>query len=435
MLLLPPTASLRVTARRFAGLMMSPSLACAALLAAGCATNVGPSLTTASVAPPAKEASATGPAADRKSQQPVKIAMLLPLGGFGPAATVAKAMKQAGEMALFEFNNPAIQLFVKDDGGTPETARAAADAAIKDGAEIVLGPLMAKSVTGAAAPARAANVPVLAFSNDRQVAGNGVHLVSFMAEAEVERVVAFAAQQGKKRFAALMPDDAYGKVVEPAFRAAVQRAGGTIVATEIYAPQANAMIEPSRRIVEAIKTADASGQPVDALFVPGGQDVLPQLGPLLAYSGIDKSKVKLLGTGAWNYPNIGRDQAFVGGWYPSPDPRGWADFSERFARTFGQAPPRIASLAYDAVGIAVALASAGEPGHRYTAANLQRPNGFAGVDGTIRLHPNGLPERSLAVLEVQEFGTNVADPAPATMAPPSALGGARVSQAPAAPAR
>ena len=416
-------ASARRRGRTTAGRCLAATAA--ALLISGCATNIGSQqkpLTTSSVGVD-KDAA---PKPDRK-QQPVKIAMLLPLGGVGPSSAVAKAMKQAGEMALFELDNPAIQLNVKDDGGTPETARAAADQAIKEGAEIILGPLFSKSVGGAAQAARAANVPVLAFSNDRQAAGNGVHLVSFMAEAEVERVVAFAAQNGKKRFVALIPDDAYGRVVEPAFRAAVQKAGGSVASVELYATQANAMIEPARRAVEAVKAGEASGSPVDALFVPGGPDVLPQLGPLITYSGLDTTKVKLVGTGTWNYPNIGRDDAFVGGWFPSPDPRGFADFSERFTKTFGQTPPRIASLAYDAVGIAVALSSYA-PGSRFTPTNLTRPGGFTGVDGTIKLTAAGIPERSLAVLEVQKFGTNVVDPAP------SAMGAAtRLSQA--APAR
>ena len=53
-------------------------------------------------------------------------------------------------------------------------------------------------------------MPVLAFSNNTQVAGQGVYLVSFLAEQEAERIVSYAAAQGKRRFAALIPDDAYG---------------------------------------------------------------------------------------------------------------------------------------------------------------------------------------------------------------------------------
>jgi branched-chain amino acid transport system substrate-binding protein len=380
-----------------------------ALVLAACSTAMGPSAPgpTAAITP---QGGATG------QRQPVKIALLLPLGGMGETAAIAKSMKQAAEMALFEVNDPNVQLITKDDHGTAAGGRAAADAAIKEGAEIILGPLFSHATVGAAPVARQAGVPILTFSNDTQVAGNGVYLMSFIADEEVERVVSFAARQGKRRFAALIPDNAYGKVVEPAFRKAVQKAGGTVVIVERYPPAANGMLGPAKRVVQTIKRADELLNPVDALFLPGGQEALPQIGPVIAYNGLDTRKVKLLGTGAWDFPSIGRDDAFVGGWYPSPDPNAWRAFTERFARTFGSTPPRIASVAYDAVNLAIGLSS-NPPGTRYTAANLTRSQGFSGVDGIVRFGPNGLSERGLAVLEVQKFGTSVVAPAPSSFQP------------------
>ncbi len=349
-----------------------------------------------------------------------KIAMLLPLAGFGPSAAVAKSLKQAGEMALFERDNPNVRLLVKDDKGTPEGARAATEQAIRDGADIILGPLFARSVTAAAPLARQANIPILAYSNDTRVAGNGVYLMSFLPGPEVERIVSYAASRGKRRFAALMPADAYGDTVEPLFRAAVSRNGGTLVHIDRYAVGANAMLEPVKRVAEAIRSAELAGAPVDALFLPGGQDTLPQLAPLLAYNGIDPRRVQLLGTGAWDYPNVGREQTLAGAWYPSPDPRSWQDFSARFARTFGSAPPRLASLAYDAVNLAVSL-SASPDSQRYTAAALTNPQGFNGVDGTVIFSANGLSERQLAVLEIQQYRNSVIDAASRAGSDPAAV--------------
>jgi len=388
----------------------------AALLGAACSANLG--------SDPGATASLSAPeqTGEKKVARGTKIAMLLPLGGFDQNAAIAKSMKQAGELALFDLDNPSIQLVAKDDKGTAVGARAAADDALKDGAEVIVGPLFSQAVSGAAQAARQGNVPVIAFSNDRLVAGNGVYLLSFLAEQEVERIVSFAASQGKKRFAALISDDAFGRTVEPAFRSAVARAGGAVVQAEFYPVSANAMLEPTKRVVAAIQQAEASGAPVDALFVPGGQEVLASLGPLIAYSGIDTKRVKLIGTGGWEYPNMGRDGVFVGGWYPGPDPRGWREFSERFAKTFGNAPPRVASLAYDAVTIAVTL-SGGPASSRFTAENVTRASGFSGVDGHVRLLPNGLSERALAVLEVQNFGSTVID------GPASAPGNAQASAA------
>ena len=384
------------------------ALGLSAALLAACSTAMGPA--------PGPTAAITPPGGTPGQRAPVKIAILLPLGGMGETAAIAKSMKQAAEMALFEVNDPNVQLITKDDGGSAAGGRAAADAAIKEGAEIILGPLFSQAALGAAPVARQAGVPILTFSNDTQVAGKGVYLMSFLAEEEVERVVSFAARQGKRRFAALIPDNAYGNVVESAFRRSVLAAGGTVVIVERYPPAANGMLGPAKRVVEAIKRADELLNPIDALFLPGGQEALPQIGPVIAYNGLDTRKVKLLGTGAWDFPSIGRDDAFVGGWYPSPDPIAWRTFAERFARTFGNAPPRIASVAYDAVGLAIGLAS-NPPGARYTVANMTRPNGFAGVDGIVRFGETGLNERGLAVLEVQKFSAAVADPAPSSFQP------------------
>lgn len=345
--------------------------------------------------------------------KPTKIALLLPLGGFDQTAAVAKGMKQAAEMALFEAEQPNIQLSVKDDKGTAEGARAAADEAIHEGAQIVLGPLLGRAVTGAAQAANPAGVPVLSFSNDTTVAAPGVYVLGFLPQQDVDRIVGYAVSKAKKRIAALLPDDGYGQVVGAAFRQAVTREGGLVATVETYPAGANAMLGPSRRVVEAIKTSEAAGLPIDAVFVPGGQDVLPQLGPLLTYSGFDTGKVKLLGSGAWEFSNIASNEAFVGGWYPAPDPQGWRAFSAKFAKAYAQLPPRLASVAYDAVKIAIRLAAAPEP--RFAAANLTSPAGFNGVDGILRLRPDGTTERALAVLEVQKIGSALIDAAPSVI--------------------
>lgn len=338
--------------------------------------------------------------------RPLKIGLLLPLGGFDQTAQIAKGMKQAAEMALFEAERSNVQLIVKDDKGTADGARVAADEAIKEGAEIVLGPLFSRSVAGAAPVTRAAGVPLLSFSNDRQIAGSGVYTLGFSPEQDAQRVAAFAAGRNKLRFAALLPDDGYGQVIGSAFREAVAKAGGTIVITETYPAGANAMIGPSRRIVEGIRAAEGAGSPIDVLFVPGGQDVLPQLGPLLSYAGFAAGKVQLMGSGAWEYANVGNSELFVGGWYPGPDPQGWQSFTGRFVKAFGVPPPRMASVAFDAVTLAISL-TADQSGQRFSAANLTRPSGFNGVDGTIKLHGNGICERELAILEVQKTGVMV----------------------------
>ncbi len=400
------------TTARALDLVRPATLLCSCLLSAGllsaCATNVDNIPFATSALGDAKAAAVKNGLA--VAQPSARIALLVQQSGFGPAAIIAKGMKQAVELALFERNNPNIQLIVKDDRGTPEGAKAAAAEALNEGAEIILGPMSAASVAAVAGVSRPRNIPVLAFSNDVKVAGNSVFLMSFMAEQETQRIVAFAASQGKRRFAAFIPDTPYGRVVEPAFREAVSASGGTVVALERYVAEPNQMLEPSRRVFAAVKGNGGAQPGADALFLPGGQDVMVHVGPLLTYAGINSAQVKLIGTGSWDYASIGRDPTFLGAWYPAPETAALSEFSQRFAKTFGAAPPRLATLGYDAMNIAMALTA--EPkGERYSAARLTRTGGFAGVDGVVRLTAAGVPDRSLAVHEVQSLATRIISPA------------------------
>src|ERR1700753_1365844 len=75
----------------------------------------------------------------------VKVGLILPLSASGNAGVAAQSMKNAAEMALAEFQNPNIQILIKDDGGSPSGAQAGAQQAVDEGAEILLGPLFAGS--------------------------------------------------------------------------------------------------------------------------------------------------------------------------------------------------------------------------------------------------------------------------------------------------
>ena len=350
-------------------------------------------------------------AASTLSGAAVKVGLLLPFGKGGEAGQLAAALKQAAELALFDVNGANIALIPKDTGGTAEGAAAAAREVIAAGAELIVGPLFAQEVQGVAPVARQANIPVVAFSSDRTVAGNGVYLLSFLAGDDVGRVVAYAGVTGRRNFAALIPATAYGAIVEKSFRAAVAASAGQIAGIEHYTVDANAVAEPVNRLKAAIDRARAAGAPVDALLLPGGQDTLPIVAPMLPYSAIDTKSVKLLGTGGWDYPAVTKEAGLVGGWFAGPDPAGWKDFSDRYSKNYGVAPVRLASLGYDAVTLALALA-ANPAGQRFTPDKLTRGSGFAGVDGLFRLKPDGTCERGLAILEVAQFGAHVVDAAP-----------------------
>jgi ABC-type branched-subunit amino acid transport system substrate-binding protein len=377
------------------------SVVATGLLVAACTTQLG-----GGTAPLAGEPAAAAQATDGQ----VRIALILPLTAQGNAGLAAQSMKNAAEMALAEFKVSNVQLLVKDDGGSPQGAQSAAQQAISEGAEIIVGPLFAQSVSAAGQVARSRNIPVIAFSTDASVAARGVYLLSFLPETDVRRIVSYAASRGKRSFAALMPDNAYGTVVEAAFQQEVARHGGRVVVLEKYPHDANQTAEAVRRVAQAASQ-------IDSIFIPDSPDTVPQVAQALAANGVDIKRVQLLGTGLWgDDTRISSEKLLDGGWYPSPEQTGFRNFSGRYRARYGQDPVRTATLAYDAVALVAALVKT-QGMQRFSEQVLTNPSGFAGIDGVFRFRPEGTNERGLAVLRVTPSGGQVVSPAPKSFAP------------------
>ena len=324
----------------------------------------------------------------------VKVGLILPLSASGNAGVAAQSMRNAAEMALAEFQNPNIQLLIKDDGGNAQGAQQGTQQALDEGAEMILGPLFASSVPATAQLTRAKGVSVIAFSTDSSVAGRGVYLLSFLPESDVNRIVDYAAGTGKRSFAACLPDNAYGNVVEATFKQAVGRKGGRIVAFEKYGAD---------RATAARTVAQSLGQ-ADALFLADDGESLVATADALTAAGANLKNIQLLGTGLWDNPRVSASPALQGGLYAAPDPAGFRSFSGRYRAKFGADPVRTATLAYDAVALVAALARTQGP-QRFSPEVLTNPSGFAGIDGLFRFRADGANERGLAVMRAASGGS------------------------------
>jgi branched-chain amino acid transport system substrate-binding protein len=143
---------------------------------------------------------------------PVRVGIILPFSSTTPGTrNLAAAMLKSAELALFDGGNSNVLLITADEGAGPDTAGAAAVKLMGQGAEIIIGPLFGPSVAAVAPLARDRGIPVLAFSTERSVAGNGIYLLSFLPQSEVKRVVNYAVSQGHHNFAAMVPQTPYGR--------------------------------------------------------------------------------------------------------------------------------------------------------------------------------------------------------------------------------
>lgn len=337
---------------------------------------------------------------------PARVALILPLSQPSGPSVVGTSLRNAAELAWIESGNNDITILVKDDRSTPEGARAAAEKAVSEGADLIIGPLFASSVREVAPVARAAGKPVIAFSTDLSTAGHDLYLLSFPIENYVDRIVDYAASKGKKSIAAMIPDNDYGRVAEGAFQQAAARNNFRVMTVEHYGP---------KTMAEAAQKIAALHDQIDSLFIAEQADAMQPLSQALFAAGINAKDVQILGTGLWNDARVLKLPSLQGAWFSAPENGGFNAFAERYRAKYQYDPPRIATLAYDAVSVAAALAHS-QGSQRYAANVLTNRSGFNGADGVFRFRPDGTNERGLAVLQINDGQATPISPAPHSFA-------------------
>lgn len=325
-----------------------------------------------------------------------RVALLVPQTG--PNADVGMAIANATTLALLDTKADRVRITTYD---TALGAAAAARQAAADGNKLILGPLLTEDVAAVAPIAREAKIPVLSFSNDSSVAGNGVFIMGFVPGQSVERVVAFSRAKGHSRFGALVPKNVYGDRSLAAFRAAVTAAGGTVVAVESYDRSATALTGAARRLanggaMDAVLIADSGGNAIRAV-------------PVIKSAG----GRQILGTELWNTESsLGTSPAMRGSWFASVSDGLYGQLAGKYRTRYGKAPYRLASLGYDSVLLTVRISRDWKPGTNFPMGKLLAADGFGGIDGIFRFSDRGIAIRALEVSEVGAGGFRMIDPAP-----------------------
>jgi ABC-type branched-subunit amino acid transport system substrate-binding protein len=328
-----------------------------------------------------------------------RVALLVPLSG--PNAAVGQSIANAANLALLDTGAHRIRLTVYDTARAG--AGAAANEALAAGTGMFLGPLLADDVRAVSAIARRANVPVVSFSNDVGVAGDGVYLIGFTPGESVARVVSYARSQGLTRFAALTPAAIFGQRVSQAMVAATQRSAARLVGMESFGADPASLRTAVERVggrggYDAILIAESSR--TAALAVP------------YVRSGVSPA-ARILGTEVWaNDPALGSVPALRGAWFAAISDTLFNQMRTRYRARYRSDPHRLAGLGYDAVLLAVRAAREWRAGWPFPQRALHDPAGFLGIDGPFRFGAGNVAEHALEVREVTASGTVVVSPAP-----------------------
>lgn len=377
---------------------------------------------------------------NQPSRLKINIGIMLPLSG--DTANIGQALLNAAILALFDSKDQRLELIPADTEGTSEGAMRATNYLINNNVDIIIGPLFSESIKAAHPIAKKANIKIIGFSTDQDVAGDGVYLLSFRPEEQVSRIIKYASNQQYKKFSALIPDTLYGGRIMSILEPLVAAQFNELVAVETYPDDASLLDDPVKSIanydfrrqefidemaflrslgpnddlgqeyIDEIKNLETLGHVnFDAILLPEGGAMLGSIAPLLSYYEIDLAEVKVLGTGLWQDPMLFREPQLQGGWFAAPEDDITKKFITRYEESFFSKPPRLFSLGYDAMAL-IANIVRNQHAPKFSNIILTNPNGFNGVDGIFRFHQSGLSERGLAVYEVKSGSFVKIEPAP-----------------------
>ena len=385
--------------------------------------------------------------APRFQSSKAKVALLLPLSG--EHQNVGESLLQAAQMALFDLGAQDLELLPRDTKGTAEGAREAASQAVRDGAELVLGPVFASSVKAAKPVISRAGVNMIVFSTDWSNANSKTFIMGVLPFTQVNRVTDFIAEQGFSRYGIIAPRTQYGNVVAESFERRVKRNFGEITKTERYSPLdpnisplvrefadfdtraalkqereqellEKLAVDPEDEIakteMENLEKIQTLGElPYEVVMVPVGGEEAKTLVNLLRFYDVDQEQVHLVGTGLWDDAGLAKEPAMQGSYFAAPSPQSRDFFDKKYRDVYDSFPPRIASIAYDATALSIVLARSNPYAiNKFSKEAITNPNGFAGIDGIFRFDEKGLVERGLAVLQIQNGNIKTVDPAPTT---------------------
>jgi branched-chain amino acid transport system substrate-binding protein len=313
-----------------------------------------------------------------------KIGVLLPLSG--PLKNTGKSIQQAIEMALFQKNNPKVQIVVQDTQGTAQGALHGLNQLIKEKVSVVIGPLTSHEAGAIRPTLIQRGIYGIALTNNRKVSHPMMTTFGFAPEDQVKHILKYGVSRGLKSIVILIPQNELGQIMRSSLSSHEYIEYGDKFFMVSYNPQSSQLPQD----LESLKGKSFDG----LLMVADGKEALSIL-EALAYNEIDLSQVQYLGTGQWDNEDTWKVPGLLGAWFAAPSPEKRKAFEEAYKQNYGEVPPRLSSLGYDSLMLAMVFLDQKKRPHHQT---------FNGIDGLFNITPSGETLRKISVMEITAQG-------------------------------
>lgn len=349
---------------------------------------------------------------DSVSQQVVPtVAIVLPLTG--EYAEAGKHLQNAALQAVFDHKDVKMKTLFFDTMSTQKGAEQAYDWAVAQKPDVVLGPIFSQEV--AAIQDGGVSVPLLTFTSDTQLVNDKVGTMAVTVADQVRQMVRYACAVGQFRLGVLASDSRIGAIAKEALNDALADCPAMrLEKVSLYDAETMNFTNAVKRLLPEEIDADKPdlteeeqlelAKPMteraglDAIFIFEEGVKLRQILSLMPFYDAGPKDIPLYALTVVKSIN---DANANGVYFADLDASGFNSFAQNYKSAFGEQPIRIASQMYDAMGLVFDVAEQGVP---VSLDNLRLVGAFDGVDGEVRLNPDGTNQRPLQLMQKKMRG-------------------------------
>ena len=360
----------------------------------------------------------------------LRVAVLVPLSG--QVKVVGESIVNTIQMSLFENNKKNIVLKIYDTKGTTFGAVEAINRAIKDGVDTVIGPLFSAETKAIKDIIKKNDLISFSLSNDEELKNiDNVFVTGSIPEQEIQTLISYMMENDFYNYVALMPNTTHGALMNRILRGTILNKDGLLIKTEYYEQQnENNLITKINDLVNFYEVPQTLYEDYEkkkleskllgeteepefiiqeeekiypqALFIPDGGKKAEEIANLLFISQQNSRYVQLIGTTKMDGDiNIVNNPYFDKVIFIGANPDKYKKFYDDYIKLYRAEPIKITSMVYDLVNIIDKMYDKVDGVFAINKKELLNPNGFDGIDGKFRFLPNGIVERKMFVLQLQ----------------------------------
>lgn len=359
----------------------------------------------------------------------LRVAVLVPLSG--QVKTVGESIVNAIQMSLFENNKKNIVLKIYDTKGTTFGAVDAINKAIEDGVDTVIGPLFSAETKAIKNILRQNNLISFSLSNDEELRNiDNVFVTGSIPQQEIQTLISYMMENDFYNYVALMPNSTHGALMNRILRSTILNKDGLLIKTEYYTQNENNLINKINGLVNFYEVPQTLYEDFEkkklenkllgiteelefkiqeeekiypqALFIPDGGKQAEQIANLLFITQQNSRYIQLIGT-----TKLDGDESIINNPYfdkvifIGANPSKYKKFRNSYVGLYKEEPVKITSMVYDLINIMDTIYTLENDSYIINKKELLDPRGFDGIDGRYRFLPNGIVERKMFVLQLQ----------------------------------